>query len=130
MTRLKTIIEIDALPDITFKGIVTTIYPLPTEVGGVMLYNVKIRLDVPEDTALKIGMSASVDIVLDKRSNVLLVPDRAIEEDSQGNPVVRVMVNEQIQERPVVIGLSDSFDTEIISGLSEGETVIESRVRQ
>jgi HlyD family secretion protein len=121
------IIEIDALPDITFKGIVTAIYPLPIEEGGVVLYNAKINLDVPENSAAKIGMSTEADIIIDKRSNVLLVPERAIQKDSEGNPVVKVMVNEQIQERPVDIGISDGYQTEIVSGLNEGETVVVER---
>ena len=118
------IIELDALPDMEFVGIVTTIFPVPIEVGGVVLYNVKLELDVPEDSGVKVGMSASVEIILVKRGNVLLVPDRTITEDSEGRTIVNVMVNEQIEERPVVIGISDGFDTEIISGLQEGEMVI------
>jgi len=121
------IIEIDALPDVKFVGKVTTIFPVPTEVGGLVLYNVKINFDVPEDSDLKIGMSAEADIIITKRSNILLVPDRAIKEDSQGNPVVKVMVNEQIQERPVDIGISDGYQTEIVDGLNEGETVVVER---
>jgi len=121
------IIELDALPDITFKGIVTAIYPLPTTEGGVVLYNVKINLDIPENSAVRIGMSAEADIIIDKRSNVLLVPDRAIEANSQGNPVVKVMVNDQIQERQVVTGISDGLETEIVDGLNEGEIVLVER---
>jgi HlyD family secretion protein len=123
------IIELDPLPDVPFVGFVTVIYPMPTEVGGVVLYNVKIELDVPEDSEVKVGMSASADIVLAKRSNVLLVPDRAIDEDNEGRTIVKVMVNEQVEERPVVIGLSDGFDTEIISGLSEGEKILIERAK-
>ncbi|MFC2066032.1 efflux RND transporter periplasmic adaptor subunit [Chloroflexota bacterium] len=118
------IITVDALPDVTIKGQVTSIYPLPIEEGGVVLYNVKIGLEVTEGLALKVGMSADADITVKKRSNVLLVPSRAIKDDSQGNPTVRVMVNDQIQERPVVVGLSDDSQTEIVSGLAEGESII------
>ena len=118
------IIELDALPDTEFKGVVTIIYPLATEVGGVVLYDVKIELDVPEDSGIKVGMSASADIILANRSNVLLVPDRAITEDGEGRTIVNVMVNEQIEERLVEIGISDGFDTEIINGLREGEMVL------
>ena len=121
------IIEIDALRDVEFEGTVTAIYPLPITEGGVVLYNAKINLDVPENSAIKIGMSTEADIIIDKRSNVLLVPERAIEEDSEGNPVVKVMVNEQIQERPVDIGISDGYQTEIVDGLNEGETVVVER---
>jgi hypothetical protein len=37
------------------------------------------------------------------------------------------MVNEQIQERSVVIGISDGYQTEIIEGLDEGEVVVVER---
>jgi len=126
----ETIITFDALPDDEFTGSVVTILPVPKEVGGVVLYDVKIKLDVPEDSGIKVGMSASADIIIDKRSDILLVPDRAIEKDDQGNPVVRVVIDEETTERPVITGISDGFDTEIISGLSEGETVIETRIKR
>jgi macrolide-specific efflux system membrane fusion protein len=121
------IIELDALPDVELISNVTTIFPMPLEVGGVVVYRVKIIFDVPEGLGIKVGMSAEVDIVLAKRSNVLLVPDRAIEEDENGRTIVKVMVGEEIEERPVEIGISDGFDTEVISGLNEGEVVIETR---
>jgi len=121
------IIELDALSDLEFVGEVTIIYPIPTEVGGGVRYEVKIEFEVPEGLGIKVGMSAEADIVLAKRSNVLLVPDRAIAEDSEGRTIVNVMVNEQIEERPVVIGISDDFNTEIVSGLNEGETVVVER---
>ncbi|MFC1981095.1 efflux RND transporter periplasmic adaptor subunit [Chloroflexota bacterium] len=118
------IVTIDALPDVTIKGQVTSIYPLPTTQGGVVLYNVKISLDITGDLALKVGMSANADIIVKKQSNALLVPSRAIIIDSQGNPVVRIMADGQTQERPVVVGLSDDSQTEIVSGLAEGETIM------
>jgi RND family efflux transporter MFP subunit len=118
------VITLDALPDAEFTGVVTTIYPRPIEVGGVVVYRVKIELEVPQDSGIKVGMSASADIIVERRSNVLLVPDRAIKKDSQGRTIVEVMVNDKIEERPVVIGISDGFNTEVISGLQEGEKVV------
>ncbi|HEY51258.1 MAG TPA: efflux RND transporter periplasmic adaptor subunit [Dehalococcoidia bacterium] len=118
------IITLDALPDREFTGVVTIIYPLATEVGGVIVYNVKIELNVPEDSGVRVGMSAEADIVLVRRTDVLLVPDHAINEDNEGNPVVYVVVDDDLEARPVEIGISDGFDTEIISGLNAGETVL------
>jgi len=123
------IIEIDALSDAEFAGKVTAIYPVPILQGGVVLYNVKISLDVPQNSGIRIGMSASVDIIIDERNNVLVVPGRAIKEDSQGNTVVEVMLDEQIEERIVITGISNDMETEIISGLQEGEMVTERRAR-
>ncbi len=123
----RAIIEIDALPTLQLEGNVISISLLPQVEAGVVVYKVKIGFDVPPDYELKVGMSADADIVINERNNVLLVPDRAITKDSQGNPMVKVMVNEEIEERPVVIGISDGYQTEIVDGLKEGETVVVER---
>lgn len=126
----RVIIEVDALPDLQLEGMVTLICPLPTVEAGLVIYDVTISFDVPEGCDLKVGMSATADIIINERSHVLLVPNRAIKQDNQGNPIVKVMLGEQIREKSVVIGISDGYQTEIVSGLSEGETVvIERRVK-
>ena len=120
----RAIIEVDALPEEQFDGVVTLVGSLPIVEAGLVLYKIKVGFDIPEGSELKVGMSATADIVIQQRSNVLLVPNRAIKQDSQGNPVVRVKVNEQLEERSIVMGISDGFQTEIISGLKEGEMVV------
>ena len=126
----RAIISVDALPDTPLEGRVVSVSPLPTVEAGVVSYEAKIGFDVPQGSQLRVGMSATADIVLSDRTNVLLVPDRAIRYDAQGGPVVQVVVTQEpegtreIEERSVVIGLSDGFQTEIISGLQEGETVL------
>lgn len=122
----KAIIEVDALPDTELEGTVTSISSLPGLVAGLVVYPVKIELDVPADSAVKVGMSTTADIIIAERSNVLLVPSRAITQDEQGNPVVAVVIDEeQTEMRVVVPGISDGFQTEILDGLKEGEIVIE-----
>jgi len=120
----RAIITVDALPEFQLEGRVARISPLPTVEAGVVLYKVKIGFDVPQGSGLKIGMSAAADIITNERSGVLLVPNRAIKQDSQGNPVVWVMVGEQVERRSVVSGISDGVRTEIIDGLEEGEIVV------
>ncbi len=120
----RAVIEIDAIPDLWLEGKVTYIDPVSTEESGVVLYEVTIGFDVAPGSGLMSGMSATAEIVIDGRSSVLLVPNRAIEYDDQDNPVVKVMVDEQTQERSVIPGISDGYDTEVISGLSEGEIVV------
>jgi RND family efflux transporter MFP subunit len=120
----RAIISVDALPGAQLEGEVTSVSPVATEESGLVLYKIKVRFAVPEGSRLRAGMSATADIVISGRSGVLLVPSRAVGEDSQGNPVVKVMVNGQIEERAVVIGISDGYQTEILSGLNEGDTVV------
>ncbi|MFC1901984.1 efflux RND transporter periplasmic adaptor subunit [Chloroflexota bacterium] len=119
------VVSVDALSGMEFAGKVTAVYPVPKEVGGVVLYEVRMALEAPGDSGIKVGMSASADIMMEERSNVLVVPSRAVGKNDQGETVVKVMSGEEeVQEKPVVVGLDDGLRTEIISGLSEGETVV------
>lgn len=117
-------ISIDALPNTRFKGKVIFISPLPKIEAGVVLYEVKIGFDVPEGSPLKAGMSSSADILVDQQDNVLVVPNRAITHDKTGKPTVKLLVNGQIQERVVETGVSNNFDTEVVSGLDDGDTIV------
>ena len=118
------IIEVDALPEEQFEGTVTLISPVPIIEAGLVLYEVKISFTVPLDSKVRVGMSATADIIVQQRENTLLVPERAIERDSEGNPMVWVKLDGQIEERPVVTGISDGLQTEILDGLDEGEIIV------
>jgi HlyD family secretion protein len=123
----RAIIEVDALPDLSLEGEVGAIRLVPTLEAGLVLYEVEIDFDVPQDSGLRVGMSAEADIIIVERSGVLLVPDRVIQQDRQGSSIVYVMVDEHIEERSVVTGISDGFYIEIVSGLEEGEMVVTER---
>ncbi|MDP2932185.1 MAG: efflux RND transporter periplasmic adaptor subunit [Chloroflexota bacterium] len=125
----KAIISVDALPDAKLAGKVAYISPLAVQEGGLVQYKVKTRFDVPPGSGLRVGMSATADIVVSEHDNVLLLPNRAVKRDSQGNSVVKIMVNGLVQDKKVVVGISNDFQTEIVSGLSDGdEVIIETRV--
>lgn len=120
----RTIINVDALPGFKLEGRVSSISQVPVMQAGVVTYDVTTSFDAPEDSDLKVGMSATADIIVKERDSVLLVPSRAITHDSQGNTVVQVIVGEQIQGKDIVIGISDGLQTEILSGLAEGDVVV------
>jgi len=119
------VIRVDALPELEMKGEVTFISLLSQQESGLVVYRVKVAFDVPDGAPIKEGMTATVDITTNERKSVLLVPDRAIFENSQGVSVVKVMVNGQVEEWQVTPGLSDGVQTEILEGLSEGDQVVE-----
>ena len=118
---------LDALPNLDLEGEVVSVAPVARLDAGLVLFDVKISLAVPENSGVMVGMSADTDIVLANQPDALLVPDRAINYDREGGAFVRVVVGQEEPEiiaRPVVIGLSDGFRTEIKSGLEEGELVL------
>ena len=127
------VMNVDALPDVEIAGKVLSVHPLPTVESGVVLYDVEIGFNVPRGSQLRAGMSTTADIVLQGSDNALILPHRAIEYDSQGSPLVRLVVEDEAsgtlttREQAVVIGISDGFYTEVLSGLSEGDRVLVER---
>ena len=124
----RAIVTVDAFPQTVFEGKVTSIKPLPVVEAGLVSYDVKITFNIPQNMDIKIGMSATADIVKDDRQNVLLIPNGAIDNDSEGNSIVKVVVSTtdgfNTEERPIAIGISDGLQTEVLSGLQEGDTII------
>ena len=116
-------VEVDAITDELFEGTVSSISPVPVIEASLVIYKVTVSLTVPADSGVMVGMSATADIIIDKSENTLLVPERAIGVDENGNPVVWVSIDGQLEERAVVVGISDGLHTEILEGLAEGEMV-------
>jgi|GEM_PF-1513510 len=115
-------ITLDALPDEELQGKVYFVSPTGTVMFGVVSYETVITLEDTRD-GLRDGMSANADIIIEHRRDVLLIPNRAIR-GTRDEPIVRVYIDGQIEDRPVVLGLSDGIDTEVVSGLEEGEQVV------
>ena len=123
------IIILDALPSKEVRGKVTLISPVGTIRAGVVSYKATITLENP-DEELRDGMSATAEIVIDRRENVLLIPNRAMQ-GTLAQPWVKVVAEDgRTERRDITVGLSDGIDTEVLSGLKEGEKVVVPQVAQ
>ncbi|HRE25093.1 MAG TPA: hypothetical protein PK954_00540, partial [Anaerolineales bacterium] len=91
---------------------------------GVVTFPVLVNIPNP-DAALKAGMSAAVNIIVDERAAVLLVPNKAIRV-ANGERTVTVMTGlGQTQQVAVTIGLTNETYSEVTSGsLKEGDRVV------
>lgn len=115
-------IYLDAIPDKVFDGKVVSIDPIPTNNQNVITYTVYASLISP-DTRVRLGMSANVGIDLGKKENVLIVPNLAVKTTDGQKSVTRIVNGKQV-ETSVQVGTSDDKNTEIKSGLSEGDKVV------
>jgi RND family efflux transporter MFP subunit len=120
----KATIIFDALPDKTYTGQVISVDTIGSVNSGVTNYPTLIALDDKEVTILP-NMSASANIIINSKNDVLAVPVSAIH-TSNGEQYVQVQKNGQIQQVTVETGISSDSMTEITSGLAEGDTVITS----
>ncbi len=76
------------------------------------------------ENKLRIGMTVQGQVDIAKRENVLVVPTSALKRQGEQATVQILTANNQVKNKTVKIGLSDSQYTEILTGLAEGEQVI------
>jgi multidrug efflux pump subunit AcrA (membrane-fusion protein) len=75
-------------------------------------------------TGLAPGTEVALEIDAEQRSNVPLVPAIAVLRDDPNQPFVIVAAGGVAERRPVVIGLVDAENIEILSGLKSGELIV------
>jgi len=122
-TGLETAFTVDTYPDTDFLGTVTAIYPKAVIQDNVVNYIVTVGITDVEDKILRPEMTASVNILLETRKNVLSVPTSAITRE-RGERFVTVLEDGNPVRRKIKIGWKDDGYTEITSGLKEGEKVV------
>ena len=113
-------IALDALPGKTFVGTVDEINPTAIEQSGVVSYDVEVKLPTPEGLTILSAMTATVQIVTDRRENVLIVPNLALKHEENATTVQKAS-GETVE---VLTGVTDGRFTEILSGLSEGDSIL------
>ena len=117
------IFTVDTYSDTDFEGKVTAVYPKAVIQNNVVNYIATIEITDMKGKILRPEMTTTVTMFLDRRENVLTVPNNAVKRE-QGKKIVYVLTNGQTKKRQVKLGWKDNGYTEIISGLSEEETVI------
>jgi len=122
----KVSVTFDAIANRTFTATVTQINPALQTVGGykVMQGIAQIDLTAEKDVpVLATGMNATVQIISGEAKNVPLVPVQALRDLGNGQYAVFVMTNGQPRLRTITIGLMDSTNAEVKTGLKAGDTV-------
>lgn len=119
-------IVVESFKDKRFEGRVTKISPLGVEKDNVTTFEVRVSIANPTGE-LKANMTANAEIILEEKKDVLLVREAAILYDKDRKASVEVPDSTSETGRrkvPVELGISNGIQTEIASGLREGEKVI------
>ncbi|MGH9409034.1 MAG: efflux RND transporter periplasmic adaptor subunit, partial [Vicinamibacterales bacterium] len=133
--------SVEAFPNRTFDGTVSQVRQAPQTVQNVVTYDVVVGTDNPQ-ALLKPGMTATVHLITDERSNVLRVPEQALRftpggvtgggENGRGEAAAKpigtsghgakqqaavwVLRNGDPVKVPVTVGLDDGANAEIAGG--------------
>ena len=124
-------ITADAIPNQTFRGVVTSVSKSGTTTGGTTTYPVTIRIDEMGD--LLPGMNATAEIVTESAEDTLSVPNEAIvrgnyvlvtkDSPSAANADDSMTAPEGYVYVKVTTGVSDDDYIAVTGGLQAGDTV-------
>ena len=140
------IFNVDTYPADSFEGKVTQVRLSPMTTDNVVTYTVIVKVQNPDGKLLP-GMTANVSLILESREDVLVVPNSAFrfkpsngQSAEMGMPgpgggrkqnvaaVTKPAVYTLDKKKPVKMeverGITDGQNTEILSGIEEGERVI------
>lgn len=112
-------VRLDAFPGERFAGRVMRLYPAASTQRGSTVYGAVVDID-PRTFKVRPGMGASLKIATIEKKNVLLVPNRALKNVGARKAVTVAGRGDVIVE----VGVSDGTETEIVSGLNEGDQIV------
>ncbi len=92
--------------DITFRGDPVT-------------RSYRVRVSLPADSPLLIGMTAECNIIIAKRDHVVLVPNSAV-----SNQIIWLVRNGEAHKQDIKTGIRNGDKTEITTGISEHDEII------
>jgi len=120
----KAMFTVDSFPAREFPGKVVAIYPDAILLENVVYYDVVLEIQGNEDKVLRPQMTASATIFLEAKTGVLAIPAKAVKRE-RGKSVVYVVQGGQPIPREVKVGWKDGTWIEVVSGLQEGETILQ-----
>lgn len=119
----KATLTMDAFSNQTFTGKIVSIDTTGSVSSGVTTYPAYIVYDSAVD-GIYPNMAVDASIITSVKDNVILVPNSAVQTSTDGQSTVRIMKNGQVRTVNVTIGASNDTQTEIDTGVAEGDAVI------
>lgn len=121
-------LTIGALQDVELDAELEYVAPKATEDNGVIMFEVKAAVSIPEGIFVRAGYSANASVMIENREGVLTLPESTVEFDG-GKSYVQVLTSPEgseeqtFERREVGVGLSDGIDMEITEGVGENDRV-------
>jgi HlyD family secretion protein len=122
-------VRLETYPDLTFRGQVLQIGSLARlkqmqngAASSIKVFDTTVKIE-DTDPRLKPGLTATLDIIIDRQQNALPVPLSAVM--SRGGEDFVLVVNAgKVEPRKIVSGLSNEHQVMVRAGLRPGEHVI------
>ncbi|WP_407313318.1 efflux RND transporter periplasmic adaptor subunit [Desulfosporosinus sp. SB140] len=105
------------------KGKITDVSKEGDYTNGVTTFTADVSL--PNDSSLRVGMSAEAKVLNQSVSNVVLLPMSAIQFDAGNNPYVLIKDSNDLPKTVgITLGLNDGVHVEVKSGVKANDTIL------
>ena len=123
-------IRVGALPNDTVHGTLRKIWLKAEKKDNATVFPIEILIPGAKNTVLRAGYSANANIIINKKTDVLTIPERVVTFPNDSALVKVAMGVGKEEERLIKTGLSDAINVEVLAGLTEGEEVFEKPVKK
>lgn len=126
---MSAIIKVDAFPEQVFHGIVDNVASVPSSTGGfgntVKEYEavIKITDETERVNKLRPGLNAAIEVLVERREDVLQVPVQA-NVTIGAKQFVFVVDGKKVERRAIKVGKTNANFIEILDGLNEGDEIV------
>ncbi len=123
-------IKVGALPNDTVRGTLRKIWLKAEKKENATVFPIEILIPGAKNSVLRAGYSANANIIIDKKVNVLTLPERVVTFRNDSALVSVPVGPKGKEEKLITTGLSDAIKVEVLSGLTEGQEVWEKPVKK
>ena len=118
------------MPTDTVKGFLRKIWLKALKKDNATVFPIEIIIPGAKNSVLRAGYSANANIIIQKKNNVLTVPERVVTFRNDSSFVKVALGPGKDQEKLIKTGLSDAINIEVVSGLKDGDEVFEKPVKK
>lgn len=126
-------LTIGAMQNVELDARLEYVSPKATEENGVVMFEVKAAVSIPDSIFVRAGYSANADIMIRSREGILTLPESTVEFEGS-DTYVQVLAGDEdadpqvFEKRKVGIGLSNGIDIEITEGITADDRVRGARI--
>ncbi len=116
-------IQVDAYPYENYDGSITKISAMATTYNNIKVFSIEIGIN-NVDEKLKPGMTANITIIGEKKTDIVVIPIRAIFSNDNGEDIVYKVENDSVYvPTNIRTGINDFQQVEVIEGIVEGDSI-------
>lgn len=123
-------LQVGALPGKAVKGRLSLISLKARKDQNTTVFPVEVVIDETGGAVLRAGFSANANVIIARKDSVLSIPERVVTFRNDSAFVQIEMSEKQTKEVHIKTGLSDAVYIEVLSGLEEGQRVLEKEFKK